>query len=93
MSLSKKEPVGNTCPLIDEVIKGIENAVKELNAINKVLDSYPIASSISEIENLHDVMEQIRRANTALRDWGADANDAIQNLEIEIDNIKNHERN
>lgn len=89
MSLTLDEPVGHTCPLIDEVIDGIKSTIDEIQKINQHLDSHPIASGLDHIVGLVDVMEKIRHANTELREWGDRLNGSILHLEEEIEQLKN----
>lgn len=90
-------PVGYTCSSIDSVIDAIKETQKSiahiLNYISdikrteeneRLLDS--IESETNNIDHriyrLEDVMEEIRDANSQLRDWGDE-------LESKLDDIKN----
>ena len=65
-------PVGNTCPLIDEVISAIESADWSEN-------TFHTAQSVSEI------MEKIRSANLELRNWGNDEFKRAEELDKDLD--------
>lgn len=65
--------VGNTCPLIDEVISAIKHADWS--------DEYH-----SEKE-LIDLMEEIRTANATLREWGNEGHRERDELENDIDTL------
>ena len=56
-------PIGNTCPKIDTVIRFLEKIDWDLdNEDEKYLDD--------ECKEIVEVMEEIRRANQTLREWG-----------------------
>ena len=65
-------PVGNTCPMIDEVISAIESVDWSEN-------TFHTAQSVSEI------MEKIRSANLELRNWGNDEFKRAEELEKDLD--------
>lgn len=64
---SNEEPVGNTCPIIDSVIR-------DVNDIYNSIEN-PDDSNERDLKNILDHMEEIRSANSSLRSWG---NDLIQ---------------
>lgn len=84
MSRATREPVGHTCPDIDHVITNIYNTIKELNEVNRYLDSSVLSSCINYLDGLESTMETIRSANDKLRDWGLESNSIIEDLEEEI---------
>lgn len=75
------EPVGHTCPMIDEIISAIESVDWD--------DTYWTKN------DLIDTMEKIRTANGTLRDWGNEKCKECEELEKEIEylqkDIKSHE--
>lgn len=86
----RDEPVGYTCPLIDEVLENVQG----IQGIGD--DTDPWMSNLLEIKQMVDdvvgfdlgrftsLMEEIRSANDALRTWG---NGLVEDLE-EADNLK-----
>ena len=79
-------PVGNTCPMIDSVIDIIRTALNEAEwllknkndeeaIMSEIEDS---ATSILNIQQAIDIMEDIRTANYELRDWGNDMHDEAE---------------
>jgi len=67
--------IDNTCPKIDEVISAIDS-------VNWDEDSYWDAKTVTEI------MEQIRKANSDLRDWGNQMCRERDELQDEFDDLK-----
>ena len=70
-------PVGNTCPAIDEVITFIDSITPD-NDIE-----------IQEIAQVRDLMEDIRSANSQLRDWGNEKHIEAEELETEKEILEN----
>lgn len=88
-----KAPVGNTCPDIDNCIKwlkvtkaSIETAIDTLNYSDldvpiKVLDALDEAHKYCDIES---ELEQLRDANSKLRDWGYELLSELKELKREL---------
>ena len=74
--IQRNEPVKNTCPIIDKLIKQINSIERELKYLKAFDLEENISSTVGEIEsNIYDFeydLEQLRSANSALRDWGND---------------------
>jgi chromosome segregation ATPase len=66
-------PVKNTCPIIDDVINYIENFREEFGNEDNNIDFHFALG----------VMEDIRSANSELRDWGNDLYRELEGLEQE----------
>jgi len=83
--VSKREPVGNTCPMIDSVISGIRSAMKDINLIDDKLSIVDIFDTrdivIENLDNLESILEKIRSANHQLRGWGVDLVEEIDEIE------------
>ena len=82
-----KEPVGNTCPIIDSVIRDSNSL---FNAIQD-----PDESDKQNIKDILDCMEEIRSANASLRGWGNDLlnernekQEEIYELEKKVSNLE-----
>lgn len=72
----RKEPVGNTCPEINELQRLLNDAAKSLEGIANTLDS------------VADGLETLRSANAKLREWGSDAWDLVDELEARIKELE-----
>ena len=65
-------PVKNTCPDIDKVIRHIDGAIKVAKNGRKL---FPDADDcfcdiLYELEGLYSMLEDLRKDNSKLRDWG-----------------------
>lgn len=90
MSINRREPVGNTCPDIDKLIKRYDSIMKIIKGYNQIEDVDTLKDIISDVENelynFDSVLEDLRSANSALRDWGNDCISAYDEMESEKDN-------
>ena len=83
------EPVRNTCPAINKLQKTIKEikdnfaSFKEDDNVEDFLDSMNTASW--ELQDIYDTLEELRNANSALRDWGYELTSLAENLESEKD--------
>lgn len=73
--------IPHTCPDIDKVIKAIKSAMKSaalgMRAVDTDNDAYDYLKDIEwELDGLERIMEELRSANSQLRDW-ADGNEEI----------------
>jgi septal ring factor EnvC (AmiA/AmiB activator) len=70
-------PIKNTCPLIDKII-------------NQVDDWYRSSEEIPKLgyADFEKSMEEIRSANSTLREWGNDECKRANDLEKELDSAK-----
>ena len=91
-------PVKHTCPDIDKYIKSIKQAIyrdRDLKNMDEK-ELYEAASSMgSELECCIDYLEDLRKSNGELREWGEeldkelrDAADEIYNLEQKIEELQ-----
>ena len=84
------EPVRNTCPDINRLQKTIKDiqsdfaSFKDTDDVNDFLDSINNASW--ELRNIYDTLEELRSANSALRDWGHELTSLAEQIESEKDN-------
>lgn len=80
----------NTCPLIDAVIKDINNAISY--AIKNYTDLEEYYSALEDIswalDGLEDKLEEIRRANSSLRSEAEDAIAKVEVLEKELSELE-----
>lgn len=72
-----------TCPKIDKVIRAIRSIQKMVDGALKYPDqSDEILREIdSELYPLEDQLEEIRKANAEIREWGQSWKDVAQNPE------------
>lgn len=77
MSYSSHPPVGNTCPLIDEIIEGFSDF--------KIEVTYEIKNKFEDLSYIVENMEKLRSANSDLRDWGNSLVLHIGELEKQIE--------
>lgn len=76
-------PVKNTCPDIDKGIKLIENAIKIISRRRMEIDSNSDEDDVLYdilylIEDVPGILEDLRRDNSALRDWGHDLDKQLE---------------
>ena len=83
------EPVRNTCPDINRLQKTIKEirdnftSFKEDDNVEDFLDSMNTASW--ELRDIYDTLEELRNANSALRDWGYELTSLAESMEREKD--------
>jgi chaperonin cofactor prefoldin len=71
-----REPIGNTCPQIDEVMKKLDQIKSWCNDIYRYCES-------AESE-----MEDLRTANSTLREWGIDEANQVDVMEEQISDLE-----
>ena len=93
--MSRREPVGHTCPDIDEVKAQIEAALqglKELQAQLPDLDDLDHPANyddeIGGLDSALGLMEDLRTANAALRDWGGQLAEENEIQESKIEDLQ-----
>lgn len=64
VSYSPNEPVGNTCGVIDSAIYSMKKAIDEIS------DDDERGCADKHRYNAESYMEEVRDANSALREWG-----------------------
>jgi hypothetical protein len=70
-------PVGHTCPKIDACISAIES-------VYNGKEGYGI---LDDLLGSAGLLEEIRSANEALRDWGAEQEDEASDLRGEVSDL------
>ncbi len=84
-----REPVKYTCPDIDSVIKSIKDTIRLCSRIKGNETQEELISLFSEIDNILygnvDMLEQLRKSNDSLRNWGIDEANKVDELEMKID--------
>lgn len=85
--LDSREPVKQTCPIINEA----QDCISELYVITSSYDEYITKASISDIDSnlnrLKIILEELRTANSSLRDWGNDWCEKALEIEKDVDYI------
>lgn len=84
-------PIKNTCPDIDKYIKSIKYAIvkqRDLSRLNET-DLLDVASSMSsELESCIDYLEDMRKLNGQLRDWGTTLEDELYEAATTINELE-----
>ena len=83
-----REPIKYTCPDIDSVIEWIDDAIKSCDSKSD-LENYTYEERINDVKyylrGCFDKLEELRSANSTLRDWGNDINNELEEVEKERD--------
>ena len=87
-----RAPVGNTCPNIDQCITWLKTARDQIEYCINTLDpdsesSSRIEDALIEAKNYCDIdkeLEELRDANSALRDWGYELSNELEKLKSEL---------
>jgi len=81
-------PCRHTCPKINLVIKGINNAVSFCQQGRETdgedLKNEIFSEIVNELYELEGLLEDLRENNDALRNWGHESEDKIKELNEEI---------
>ena len=81
-------PIGHTCPIIDSVIGKMESAKNEADYISKHPEEDSIEEANTILGELIDAIkeiEDVRSANSELRDWGNEEYNRAEEAEGERD--------
>jgi len=93
MGKHHREPIRHTCPDIDKLIKGQNEIMKLIRNYQKIDDIDEFKDIISDIENIlwdfEDKLEELRRSNDTLRDWGISEAEEVDKLEDKIYALEN----
>lgn len=76
-------PVKNTCPDIDKVIRYIDDAMK---IAHNGREEFPEAKNYfrdiyNALDGVEDMLDDLRKDNAALREWGDDLEKELGELE------------
>jgi predicted nuclease with TOPRIM domain len=87
----EREPIKHTCPDIDRYIKLIRSEIvrrMDLQGLNEE-QLFDTAMSMSDqLENCVGYLEELRSSNHELRMWGVDEANAVDELQSELDELK-----
>ncbi len=93
MGKHNREPIKHTCPDIDKLIIGQNEIFKLIKNYQKIEDVNDFKNIISEIENIlwdfENQLEQLRKSNDTLRDWGISEAEEVDKLENRIQYLEN----
>ncbi len=93
MERHHREPIRHTCPDIDKLIKGINEIQKLTKNYHKIDDIDEFIDIISDVENIlwdfEEKLEDLRKSNDILRDWGISEAEEVDKLEDKIYNLLN----
>lgn len=91
MSASRYEPVGNTCPKIDEIIADLGGCLDNLKGatVHNISDVvHEAIETLSRLSSMYSPLEDIRSANLALRRWGNELVEDLEEAEKEITRLE-----
>lgn len=86
-----REPIKHTCPDIDKYIKWIKfEIVKDRDLKNMdEKELFDAASSMSsQLESCIDYLEELRKSNETLRNWGIEEATNVDDMEFELEQAK-----
>ncbi len=93
MGKHHREPIKHTCPDIDKLIKGQSEIMKRIRNYQKIDEIDDLKDIISDIENIlwdfEDKLEELRRSNDTLRDWGISEAEEVDKLEDRVFTLQN----
>jgi chromosome segregation ATPase len=88
MSRFDNAPVEPTCNTIDKILDYLKEAKEEIKDIlikeNDIEYEYELKSSLEYIEDAVDYIEEVRNANSILRDWGNELYETVDDLKSQI---------
>lgn len=83
------EPVKNTCPDINNLQKTIKDIINDFESFKETDDTSDFLDSMGnaswELKSVYDTLEELRSANSALRDWGHELTSLAEQMESEKD--------
>ena len=86
-----REPIEHTCPDIDRTIKYIKMVMMKDRDLKNLNESelFDAASAMnSELDGCIDFLEQMRKSNDTLRQWGIEEATRVDELEFELEEVK-----
>lgn len=91
MKSHSREPIEHTCPLIDKYIKNIKYVIVKDRELRRMSESdlFEAASYMSnELMSCIDYLEEMRLSNDALRQWGINEANRVNELELQIEELE-----
>lgn len=91
--MHKREPVKDTCPLIDKCIQQIKSVIDKSIDVSYSRDVDTMEEWISDtvwlMDKIIETLEELRDSNSKLRDWGCNEADRVDELEEKIEKLEN----
>jgi predicted nucleic acid-binding Zn-ribbon protein len=88
----RKPPVKHTCPDIDGIIFDIEAIITDLRSLEVSENRDILDDSCNELEGLVSgprcVLEELRDSNSALRTWGEELAEELEEAEKKISDLE-----
>ena len=86
-----REPTGNTCGDIDAIIRTMNKVLELSDYVPDDPDDFAVQMNDinDEISGGESSLEDLRTANSKLREWGNDEAKEVDRLEEEIIDLKN----
>lgn len=84
-------PIGFTCNSIDECQLTIQKQIKQLNTLDEIGEEPMriVENVVSELESISkNELEQLRKDNEALREWGNELYKQVDDLTSELQDLK-----
>ena len=88
----EREPIKHTCPDIDRYIKWIKSEIVKDRDLRNMEEKelYDTASSMnSQLESCIDYLEELRKSNETLRNWGIEEADEVDSCKNYIEELEN----
>ena len=86
--MHKREPVKNTCPLIDKCIQQIKSVIDKSVDVSYSRDVDTMEEWIEDtvwlMDKIIETLEELRDSNSKLRDWGSNEASRVDELELKI---------
>jgi hypothetical protein len=92
MTKHHREPIKHTCPDIDKYIKCIKNEIVKDRDLRNMDEKelFDVASSMSsQLESCIDYLEELRKSNETLRNWGIEEAELADDFEEQLSQSQN----
>ena len=86
-----REPIAYTCPTIDKYIKSIKLEIfkdRELKSMNESELFDAACSMRNELEMCIDYLEELRKSNDTLRQWGITEAEEVDSLQSYVEELE-----
>lgn len=80
--------IAHTCSSIDTVIGEIKSAIRDCDWSIVNENTEGCNDAMKSLEGLEDIMEDIRKANSGLRDYGDEQYQRVEKLENEVSDLE-----
>lgn len=84
-----REPIGHTCPKVNDAQSEISGIVSDLESVDcNEEDKVILDDAISSLNSLSEDLENLRADNSTLRDWGNEEAKKADEFEKELDETR-----